>query len=76
MYDDNYQIGFKVATNSEGTDILGDKAGGVTYKDIEDIKKKITSDNPLQAKPTAKELADDEKLAADKRVYVVTCPTA
>lgn len=76
MYDDNYQIGFKVATNSEGTDILGDKAGGVTYKDIEDIKKKITSDNPLQAKPTAKELADDAKLDADKRVYVVTCPTA
>lgn len=75
MYDDNYQIGFKVANNGEGTDILGDKAGGVTYKDIEDIKKKITSTNSLQSKPTTDELTADAAKSADERVYVVTCPT-
>lgn len=75
MYDDNYQIGFKVANNGEGTDILGDKAGGVTYKDIEDIKKKITSTNSLQSKPTTDELTVDAAKSADERVYVVTCPT-
>ena len=82
MYDDNYQIGFKCIkkTITEGgeeqivcDDKLPDKAGGVTYQDIEAVKSKISSDNPLQAKPTAKELADDAKLDADKRVYVVTC---
>ena len=88
MYDDNYQIGFKAKTSTdgktkllsevdaEGNVISGERSGGVTYKDIEVVKSKVSSDNPLQAKPTAAELADDAKLDADKRVYVVTCPTA
>lgn len=64
MYDDNYQIGFKVATNSEGTDILGDKAGGVTYKDIEAVKSKISSDNPLQ---TAPKTTEEKNKTVDKK---------
>ena len=61
MYDDNYQIGFKAKTtkNDSGVevDVLGDKAGGVTYKDIEAVKSKISSDNPLQTAPKT----DEEK---------------
>lgn len=88
MYDDNYQIGFKVKTSkdgktkllaevdTEGNVINGERSGGVTYKDIEVVKSKVSSDNSLQATPTAAELADDAKLEANKRVYVVTCPSA
>jgi len=60
MYDDNYQIGFQAKTTTSAgatVDVLGDKAGGVTYKDIEVVKSKISSDNSLQTAPKT----DDEK---------------
>ena len=45
MYDANYQIGITAS------DTLGDKAGGVGYKDIDAIKGKLSSSVKLQAVP-------------------------
>lgn len=45
MYDANYQIGITAS------DTLGDKAGGVGYKDIDAIKGKLSSSVKLQEVP-------------------------
>ena len=45
MYDANYQIGITAS------DDLGDKAGGVGYKDIDAIKGKLSSSVKLQEVP-------------------------
>mgnify|MGYP001027774477 FL=1 len=45
MYDANYQIGITAS------DTLGDKAGGVGYKDIDGIKGKLSSSVKLQTVP-------------------------
>lgn len=76
MYDDNYQIGFqtKTITNDDGTavDVLGDKAGGVDYKDIETVKSKVSSDNPLQ---TAPKTTDEKDEKVDKKNADGSCVT-
>mgnify|MGYP004549121123 FL=1 len=89
MYDDNYQIGFNTKTeqkNGEEVDILGDKIDGVTYKDIEAIKKKISTDNSLLSNPTKDEIDKKERtvvvgkdgsgndITKAVKVYDITCP--
>ncbi len=89
MYDDNYQIGFNTKTeqkNGEEVDILGDKIDGVTYKDIEEIKKKISTDNSLLSNPTKDEIDTKERtvvvgkdgsgndITKAVKVYDITCP--
>ena len=89
MYDDNYQIGFNTKTEQKDgneVDLLGDKIGGVTYKDIEDIKKKISTDNSLLSNPTKNEIDTKERtvvvgkddsgkdITDTVKVYDITCP--
>lgn len=62
MYDSNYQIGFKADTN------IGDVADGVTYANIESIKKNLASKKSLQAAP--------DKTTAAATPYNVACPAA
>lgn len=81
MYDDNYQIGFQakmdgdtrllVETDASGN-INGEKSGGVTYKDIEVVKSKVSSDNPLQ---TAPKTTGEKEKKVDKKNADGSCVT-
>lgn len=70
MYDNNYQIGFKAKTTAQGEVALSDKAGGVTYVDIETIKSDLAKKATLQAAPD-----DSEKnsVTGDKKNYPTSC---
>ncbi|MBP3445360.1 MAG: type II secretion system protein [Bacilli bacterium] len=60
MYDNSYQIGIQAEPDSV-TNKVGDKAGGVTYADIEAIKKNLTKDKALQSGSGAKIIGCDGK---------------
>lgn len=72
MYDNNYQIGFKAKTTDpeKGEVALSDKAGGVTYADIETIKSDLAKKATLQAAPDDN---DKKSVTGDKKNYPTSC---
>ena len=71
MYDKSYQIGFKADPTGDNVKPLGDKAGGVTYAEIENIKRNL-AEASLKPAPTSAELEEDAKKTTD-RVFKTTC---